>query len=122
MLTLTITKLLLCYYANYFFVNKDEFYLENLILELIWLIFLPYFLLNNIITSLVIIFTIFQFAYIYLISTSEYNFSFAINKFFVISLSFSILYYSLSIISIYLILPIFIFFQLVFQTIGFLDR
>lgn len=110
-MALLLLSLSIFYITNCFIIIKNKLRLQIYILELAWIFYLPNFLLTNIITNFVIIFTILEFGYIYFYIHKIYNFDDTLHKYLTISLSFSLFFYGLSMISEYLMFSIFMIYQ-----------
>ena len=111
-LFLLSSSLSIFYITNYFIIIKNKLRLQIYILELAWIFYLPFFLLTNIITKFVIIFTILEFGYIYFYIHKIYNIDNTLNKYLTVALSFSLFFYGLSMISEYLMFSIFMIYQI----------
>jgi len=109
---LLLSSLSINYITNWFIIIENKLRFQIYILELAWIFFLPYFLLTNIITRFVIIFTILEFGYIHFYIHKIYNFSNTLNKYLTVALSFSLFFYGLSMISEYLMFVIFMIYQI----------
>ena len=109
---LLASSLSLFYITNCFIKIKNKLCLQIYVLELAWIFLLPFFLLTNIITASVIIFTILEFGYIHFYIHKIYNIDNTLNKYLTVALSFSLFFYGLSMISEYLMFSIFMIYQI----------